>query len=102
MVKEIKEIFKNCGLEDGRSISWSKSAYEHAFPSHKVYFGAKVYTIENGLIWVGDLDMDFDTEKLKKTSEVMEKTIYILKSDEQDDLDENEIINKSISKIEYK
>ena len=96
-----KDFFENQGLSNGRSIAWSKSTYEGAFPNHEIYFNGKIYILGEGMVWQGDMDLNFDREKLEKVSVELQKDLYILGATEEDDLNDDEIITKSSTKIEY-
>jgi hypothetical protein len=98
---DAKDFFENEGLLNGRSIAWSKLTYEVAFPTHEIYFNGKIYVLGEGMVWQGDMDLNFDREKLEKVSAELQKDLYILGPTEEDDLNDNEIIAKSSTKIKY-
>ena len=101
METEIDLVFKENGLEEGRSIAWSKEAYKYAFPKNKTYFGAKIYVLgSKEKIWEGDIDMNFDSSKLSNICKKLEKDLYII-SEEEGILNDNEIIERSSAKITY-
>ena len=79
-------------------ISYSKSEYRSANPNSVCYFNANIFTINEGKIWWGDLDLTKDAEKLKKVASETNQTLFVLK--EMDGRFENEELPlDKISKI---
>lgn len=74
----IKEVFNDHTLNFARLISFSKSTYRKCYPNNKVVFNSRVYTLEDGEVWYGDLDLTLDEEKLKNVSKVIAKDLYVL------------------------
>ena len=62
----------------GRLIGMSKSRYREQYPDRKPVFNAQIGTVEEGIIWHGDLDMVSDSEKLELIAEHSQKTLYII------------------------
>lgn len=71
-------IFRDNGFYVGRMISYSKSGYRDKYPDHNVWFNANVFTLEDGKIWYGDLDLTLDESKLKEISNILGKKLYVL------------------------
>lgn len=93
MTDKYDDIFRKNGLHVSRMISFSKSFYREEYPDNEVYFNANVFTLEDGKIWYGDLDLTLDTEKLKDVSKEIGKKLYVLY--EMDGRFENEKQSKS-------
>jgi len=75
---EITNIFHENGFIMGRMISHSKSFYKDIFPNNNVYFNANIFTLEDGKIWYGDLDLTLDLKELKNIATKLNKKLYIL------------------------
>lgn len=73
----ILQVFKDHQLFLGRLIAPSKSQYRMDHPGHNVVFNANVFTLEDGLIWSGDLDLTLDSERLQIIAEKINKKIYV-------------------------
>lgn len=102
METEIDLVFRKKGFIRGRSIAWSQAAYTQAYSAHEIYFGSKLFVLgQNEPVWEGDVDLDFDAERLTEIAKTIEKDIYVLQSTEGDDLTDAEIIAKASSIIEY-
>ena len=85
---KIREVFINHSMNNGRMISWSKSEYRQNHPDHEVYFNANIFTLKEGKIWYGDLDLTADESKLTQIAKDLNTDIYILS--EMDGRFENE------------
>ena len=98
----MKEFIQK-GLGNGRILSFSKSSYRKENPDHEIYFNANIFTLEDGKIWFGDLDLTKDIDQLKEISESLGKSLYILREIdgrfENDKLKDSEIIKKAVVKI---
>lgn len=78
---EIKELFKNESLQEGRLVSHSKSYYRNKYPYNHVYFNANIFVKENNKsvkIWWGDIDISLEGDKLKNIAKQLNKTLFIL------------------------
>jgi len=77
----IKKFFDEEKLFYGKMISYSKSNYKKKYPFNKIFFNANIFIKENDIfekIWYGDLDLNFDSIKLKRISQQLNTTLYIL------------------------
>jgi hypothetical protein len=83
--------FQHDGLNLGRMLSYSKSAYAYKYPSHQVYFNANIFTESEGKVWYGDLDLTFDTPRLAVIAKACGEPLYVLR--EMDGRFENENIS---------
>jgi len=84
----ISESFRNNGFHIGRMISGSKSGYRERNPNNEVYFNANIFTLEEGKVWYGDLDLTKDLSILETIAKSTGKDLYILR--EMDGRFENE------------
>jgi hypothetical protein len=89
--KEVMRVFHEVGLNPGRLISGSKSAYRDKYPNHTVIFNANIFCSKGGKVWWGDLDLDVDGSKLEEIAQKLDTTLYILR--EMDGRFENETIS---------
>lgn len=71
-------LFASQGLNLGRMITNSKSAYCKEYQDHLVIFNANVLTKTHGKIWYGDLDITLDFDKLKNIADTLGEDLYIL------------------------
>ena len=62
------------------------------YPDNEVYFNANIFTLEEGKIWYGDLDLTLDESNLTKIAKELNVDIYILS--EMDGRFENEKSSK--------
>lgn len=85
---EVKHVFRDNGMVMGRMISYSKSEYREKNPHSVCYFNANIFTLQEGKIWYGDLDLTKDGESLKRIAEEKGQTLFVLK--EMDGRFENE------------
>jgi len=94
----MKQIFKNQGLVLGRMLYYSRSEYRANNPNNVVYFNANILTLEDGIIWCGDLDLTKDSDALKRISIELEKTLYTIKESDSmgDNLITSELVKKSV------
>ena len=99
MENERDKIFKENNLLEGRSLAWSKSAYEAAFPDNETYFNGKIYVEGEGKIWNGDLDMNFDGERIKKVAEALNKNLYVFSDVQEEPANDSEIIQNASATI---
>ena len=84
----ISEAFYSNGFHIGRMISGSKSGYRERNPENEVYFNANIFTLEEGKVWYGDLDVTKDLSALEEITKTIGKDLYILS--EMDGRFENE------------
>lgn len=98
--KEIQIIFENNKLFLSRLIGLSKSFYVRENPNHKAVFNANIFTLEDGKIWFGDLDLNNDENKLKNIAKSLNRDLYILREMdgrfENESLSVDEIKNKAV------
>lgn len=79
MIDKYDDIFRKNGfLYCGRMIGFSKSYYRETHPDNKVVFNANIFTLEDGKIWYGDLDLTLDETELKKVAQEIGKKLYVL------------------------
>ena len=90
--EKIREVFNNHSMHSGRMISYSKSGYRQKYPDNEVYFNANIFTLEEGKIWYGDLDLTLDESNLTQIANELNVDIYILS--EMDGRFENEKSSK--------
>jgi len=102
-MKEILEKFTENGMHIGRLISFSKSGYLESNPDNLVCFNANIFTLEEGKIWHGDLDVTKDKEKLEQISAQLGKKLYILREMDgrfgNEELPQKQIIERAIAII---
>jgi hypothetical protein len=89
-------------LPIGRMISMSKSAYSEKYPDHCVLYNANIITAEDKKIWFGDLDLNVDSDKLKRIAYTMNKDLYILSERDCRFENENDSISKLLSKARFR
>lgn len=95
-------IFRENGFHIGRMISGSKSGYTSRNKGNLIVFNARICTLDEGVIWWGDLDITKDEEGLKKISEQIGNTIYVIQESDGWDVDkinEKLILERNVSKI---
>jgi hypothetical protein len=84
-------------------ISWSKSGYLESNRDNLVCFNANIFTLEDGKIWYGDLDITKEQEKLEQVSAELGKPLYILREMdgrfENEELPQKQIIERAIAVI---
>jgi len=99
----MSSFFVNEGLDIGRMISYSKSGYREKYPDNEVYFNANIFVLGEGKIWYGDIDVTRERESLQNIANEMGKDLFILREldgrFENENLDDSEIIRRSICKI---
>jgi len=95
-VLNIDKIFSDNNLHIARMVGGSKSLYREKHRDNEVYFNANIFTLNDGKIWHGDLDITLDREKLNNVAKKLKKELYILS--EMDGRFENETLEKSFIK----
>jgi hypothetical protein len=80
------------GLRVGRMISGSKSSYRERYPDHEICFNANIFSLQQGKIWYGDLDLTLDSEKLDRIAESLGEKLYVVR--EMDGRFENESLTE--------
>lgn len=101
--KEILNVFSYFGMTSGRILSEHKSEYKKLYSTDHILFNANVFTLEEGKIWYGDINLTQEYNLLQSISEQLDRDIYIL--NELDGRYDNEflpsskIIEKAICKI---
>lgn len=93
-----KDFLKTEKLYNGRMISPSKSEYRERNPNSVVYYNANILTINDGKVWYGDLDLTKDGDALKRISDLLGETLYILKESDYRFENEDAPILESIKK----
>ena len=97
------QAFKNYGMIEGRMISGSKSLYRSMHPENVVYFNANIFTLSEGKVWWGDLDLTLDEDILKNIAESMREDLFVLREMdgrfENENITQGEIISRAIAKI---
>jgi len=76
---DIMRAFHSAGLNPGRLISHSKSAYREAHPDHTVIFNSNVICGKHGKVWWGDLDLTLDGAKLSMVAEELSTELLVLR-----------------------
>ena len=98
-LKEMRKMFEQEGLMQGRLLSGSKSLYRERHPENLVCFNANVFTRE-GKIWYGDLDITLESEKLERIAQELGEKLYVLREMdgrfENEDISEVEIMQKAV------
>lgn len=84
------KIIVDNGFMFGRMISWSKSGYMNKYPDRKPIFNANIFTLEEGKVWYGDVDLITDMDVLNNIAKASGRALYILR--EYDGRFENENI----------
>lgn len=77
--KRVLNAFEKIGLYNGRMICNSKSTYRDEHPENLIVFNANIIdTKTKEKVWFGDLDITFDSGKLKKVAERFDTEFLIL------------------------
>ena len=79
MIEKYK-IFRDEDLPNGRILTVLKSDYVEANPNSVIYWNANIILISSGKVWYGDLDITKDAEALKRVSERLGETLFVLKN----------------------
>ena len=77
-VMEIQKHFEAHGFYDARMISGHKWDYTEEHKDDLIIFNANVLMPNYGKVWYGDLNLTEDYKILKKISESLNTTLYIL------------------------
>jgi hypothetical protein len=77
-VMEIQQVFEAYKFYTGRMIGGSKSGYSSQHPDELIVFNANILMPGYGKVWFGDLNLTEDYKTLKKISESLNTTLYIL------------------------
>ncbi len=75
---DIYVIFSTNGLDMGRMIAASKSAYCQQHQGELVIFNANIITEKRGKVWFGDLSITVDFDKLKNVADQLGEDLYVL------------------------
>ena len=97
-VMEIQKHFDAHGFYDARMISGHKWDYESNHKDDLIIFNANVLMPNYGKVWYGDLNLTEDYKILKKISESLNTTLYILWEMDGRFGEENKSIDELISK----
>lgn len=104
-MENISEAFAKENYHNGRMISYSKSMYRQKHPENEVYFNANIFTLNEGKIWYGDIDVTLDREILQRISDSIGTDLFILREldgrFENEDLKDSEIIKRSVATIKH-
>lgn len=96
----IRKIFREENLPNGRMICESKSMYRDVYPDNIVVFNANIVTVTNGKVWFGDLDLTRDAEALRTVSKNIGEPLFILREMdgrfENENLAPSDLIKKAI------
>ena len=77
-VLEIQKHFSAFGFHDARMLGGYKLDYSEEHEGDLVIFNANVLMPNYGKVWFGDLNLTEDYKTLKKISESLNTTLYIL------------------------
>ena len=77
-VQEVQQYFDAYGFHDGRMLGGSKMDYSEKHPDDLIIFNANVLMPGYGKVWFGDLNLTEDYKTLKKISESLNTTLYII------------------------
>jgi len=77
-VEEIQQHFESHGFHSARMIAGSKSAYKGSKSKDLIIFNANVFMKDMGKVWYGDLNLTEDYKILKKISDSLDTTLYVL------------------------
>ena len=77
-VMEIQKHFDAHGFYDARMIAGHKWDYESNHKGDLIIFNANVLMPNYGKVWYGDLNLTEDYKTLKKISDSLNTTLYIL------------------------
>jgi hypothetical protein len=77
-VMEIQKHFSAFGFEDARMLAGAKWDYTEEHEGDLIVFNANVLMSGYGKVWFGDLNLTEDYKTLKKISESLNTTLYIL------------------------
>jgi hypothetical protein len=72
------DTFNENKLIFGRMVGGSKTRYVKNKPNNIVIFNANIFTLEDGKIWFGDIDVTESEKDLKRVSKQLNKTLYVL------------------------
>lgn len=95
-----KQLLRDNNLNNGRTITWSKSVYREENPSSVCIFNAAIVTRSEGQTWFGDIDITKDGEILKKVANEIGEPIYILREYEAYNTQEKSV-DDMIAKAEW-
>ena len=73
------EIFKNHNLPSRNLLCYSKSEYIRENQGHNIIFNCSIYTLEDGCIWKGDIDITKSLKDLLSISTIIKKKLYCVK-----------------------
>ena len=77
-ISDIQKIFEAHGFHSGRMIAGSKSRYVEKHSNDLIIFNANVIMREYGKVFYGDTNLTEDYKMLKRISECLNETLYIL------------------------
>ncbi len=77
-VMEIQKHFSAYGFYDARMLESHKWEYTEEHPDDLIVFNANVLMPGYGKVWFGDLNLTEDYKTLKKISDSLNTTLYIL------------------------
>ena len=77
-IMEIQKHFDAYGFPDARMIAGHKWDYESNHKDDLIIFNANVLMPNYGKVWYGDLNLTEDYKTLKKISDSLNTTLYIL------------------------
>ena len=77
-VQEVQQYFDAYSFHDGRMIGGSKMDYHNEHRDDLIVFNANVLMPGYGKVWYGDLNLTEDYKTLKKISDSLNTTLYIL------------------------
>ena len=102
-MQNISETFAKENYHNGRMISYSKSMYRQKNPENEVYFNANIFTLNEGKVWYGDIDVTLDREILQRISDSLGTDLFILREldgrFENEELKDSEIIKRAVATI---
>ncbi len=102
-INEYLDVFSKHKLKNSRVVGWSKSTYITQNPGHNVIFNANIFTLEDGKIWHGDIDLTTEKEKFEEVAKELGRDLYVLREldgrFENEKLEQEQIAKIAVAKI---
>jgi hypothetical protein len=97
--RDATEVFNQCGLSFGRCFG-SKSGYRNAHPGCLFVPNANVFSLKQGKLWWGDLDLKHDAGALNRVARKLGCQLYVLREMdgrfEEAVIPEKEIVERAV------
>jgi len=77
MENKVSKYLEARGFWEGRMLTFSKSLYRKARPSHVVLFNACLFDIKGEEVWWGDVDLTLDWKVFYETARALVETLIL-------------------------